>query len=275
LVLPAYAVEHKNLDGGKDREEKPMKKKHGIFFGFAVLIIAVIFTLAGCEDPNGGGGDDDSWPPSSELSTFLLGGWTQPDGISGITWGYLPGTAEMHLQIQFSGASAQTADAINDYLTSNGYPFSYGSPIASGPTHYHSVFENGSDATYNYVVNYTFDVPGGGGIQLMKELKGGGDGGGSSFTISGYTGDITWVVYAHTDANITTASGLLNATTLKATGAIAADGTVTWIPNVNPFTGSYTLYLVKQGGDIWKTPSPITITTGNGTVAYSSFVDVP
>jgi Zn/Cd-binding protein ZinT len=34
-----------------------MKKKHGIFFGFAVLLIAVILTLAGCD--NGGGDDDD------------------------------------------------------------------------------------------------------------------------------------------------------------------------------------------------------------------------
>jgi Zn/Cd-binding protein ZinT len=33
-----------------------MKKRHGVFFGFAVLLIAAIFTVTGC-DP--GGGDDD------------------------------------------------------------------------------------------------------------------------------------------------------------------------------------------------------------------------
>jgi Zn/Cd-binding protein ZinT len=33
-----------------------MKKRHGVFFGFAVLLITAIFTLAGC-DNNGGDGD--------------------------------------------------------------------------------------------------------------------------------------------------------------------------------------------------------------------------
>jgi Zn/Cd-binding protein ZinT len=35
-----------------------MKKRHGVFFGFAVLLITAIFTLAGC-DTGGGGGNDD------------------------------------------------------------------------------------------------------------------------------------------------------------------------------------------------------------------------
>jgi hypothetical protein len=48
---------HKNFDGGKDRKEKTMKKRHSVFFGFAVLLIAAIFTLAGCEH---GPGDDGS-----------------------------------------------------------------------------------------------------------------------------------------------------------------------------------------------------------------------
>jgi hypothetical protein len=60
-MLPACAVDIKKLDGGKDRKEKTMKKKHGVFFGFAVLLIAAMFTLAGCGDngdptsPGGGG----------------------------------------------------------------------------------------------------------------------------------------------------------------------------------------------------------------------------
>jgi Zn/Cd-binding protein ZinT len=36
-----------------------MKKKHGVLVGFVVLLIATIFTAAGC-DSNGGGGGDDS-----------------------------------------------------------------------------------------------------------------------------------------------------------------------------------------------------------------------
>jgi hypothetical protein len=37
-----------------------MKKRHGVFFGFAVLLITAIFTLAGC-DTNGGDSVDDLW----------------------------------------------------------------------------------------------------------------------------------------------------------------------------------------------------------------------
>jgi hypothetical protein len=55
LNIPQY------YDGGKDRKEKPMKKKHGVFFGFAILLIAAMFTVAGCGDngdPAGVGGPD-------------------------------------------------------------------------------------------------------------------------------------------------------------------------------------------------------------------------
>jgi hypothetical protein len=44
------------FDGGKDRKGDTMKKKHGVFFGFAVLMIAAIFTVAGCAT-NGGDSD--------------------------------------------------------------------------------------------------------------------------------------------------------------------------------------------------------------------------
>jgi hypothetical protein len=60
---------HKNLDGGKDRKGKTMKKRHGVFFGFAVLLITAIFTLAGCDTS---GGDDGNDPSLGE--TFTLNG---------------------------------------------------------------------------------------------------------------------------------------------------------------------------------------------------------
>ena len=47
-----------------------MKKRHGVFFGFAVLLITAIFTLAGC--PTDGGGGDDNGPGLGE--TFTLNG---------------------------------------------------------------------------------------------------------------------------------------------------------------------------------------------------------
>jgi hypothetical protein len=36
-----------------------MKKKHGIFFGISVSLIAVIFILAVYDNPAGGGGEND------------------------------------------------------------------------------------------------------------------------------------------------------------------------------------------------------------------------
>jgi hypothetical protein len=62
--------EHKNLDGGKDRKEKTMKKRHGLFFGFAVLMITAIFTLTGCDTS---GGDDDIW--LKDLQNPFIGKW--------------------------------------------------------------------------------------------------------------------------------------------------------------------------------------------------------
>jgi hypothetical protein len=35
-----------------------MKTKHGIFFGFAVMLAAAIFTFAGCENDGGSSGSD-------------------------------------------------------------------------------------------------------------------------------------------------------------------------------------------------------------------------
>ena len=106
------------------------------------------------------------------MSKFLLGGWTQPAGLSGINWGYTINTSEyLVFQIQFTGVTTATADAINDYLTSvaGGYQYSTGFPIVEDQ-HYHSVFEK-EDATYTYTVNYTFNVPGGGGIQFFRLSK--------------------------------------------------------------------------------------------------------
>jgi hypothetical protein len=52
---------HKQIDGGKDRKETTMKKRHGVFFGFAVLLITAIFTLAGCDTD---GSSNDGFAPS-------------------------------------------------------------------------------------------------------------------------------------------------------------------------------------------------------------------
>jgi hypothetical protein len=58
----------KKLDGGKDRKEKTMKRKHGVFFGFAVLMIAAMFTVAGCGDSGSG---DPTTPPGGATTVKL------------------------------------------------------------------------------------------------------------------------------------------------------------------------------------------------------------
>jgi hypothetical protein len=68
-VLPAWAVNIK-IAGGHTHKEKTMKKKHGVFFGFAVLMTAAIFTLTGCSDTGGG---DDVW--LADLSNPFIGKW--------------------------------------------------------------------------------------------------------------------------------------------------------------------------------------------------------
>jgi predicted small secreted protein len=63
-----------------------MKRKHGTFFGITVLLVAVMFTLAGCDNSTGGGGGGgltwDDWEanavdqghtagwPTSQISTY-------------------------------------------------------------------------------------------------------------------------------------------------------------------------------------------------------------
>jgi hypothetical protein len=47
-----------------------MKKRHGVFFGFAVLLITAIFTFTGCDNNSGG---DDVW--LADLSNPFIGKW--------------------------------------------------------------------------------------------------------------------------------------------------------------------------------------------------------
>jgi Zn/Cd-binding protein ZinT len=42
------------LTAGKTAKETTLKKKHGVFFDFVVLMTAAIFTLAGCDNSNSG-----------------------------------------------------------------------------------------------------------------------------------------------------------------------------------------------------------------------------
>jgi hypothetical protein len=52
-----------------------MKKKYGVFFGFAVLLIAVLFTLTGCGDKDSGDptGPSEDDPPETKIYSVTIG----------------------------------------------------------------------------------------------------------------------------------------------------------------------------------------------------------
>ena len=106
--------------------------------------------------------------------------------------------------------------------------------------------------------------------------KGGNGGGGETgFTITGYTGGANYTVYACTSASFTNATDIImNNISSGGNGDIKADGTVEW--NKVPSNGSYTLYILETGSAnvTKKTSSTVTITNGNGIVAYSAFVNM-
>jgi hypothetical protein len=49
-----------------------MKTKHGIFFGFAVMLAAAVFTLAGCGNPGSGGGSSVTYTGTANGSKYEL-----------------------------------------------------------------------------------------------------------------------------------------------------------------------------------------------------------
>jgi hypothetical protein len=140
-ALAAQAVKDTNFC----IKEQKMKTRHNVFFGFAVLMIAAIFTLAGCDNGNSpgtdpgngngngnGGGQQSSWPSSTILAEYGLSGMTAPAGVTNIT--YSIATVGGHsLTIYFTGSSASDAPVKNGF-TSSGWTedndASYGEIIA-------------------------------------------------------------------------------------------------------------------------------------------------
>jgi hypothetical protein len=97
---------------------------------FIVVALLLVIILAGCnpgdnsdDDYNPYGDMGNSWPSSSTLSTYGLGGMGQPAGISDITWlEYDHYTAYEYpvIYIGFTGTAA-TDTAIRNYFSSNGW----------------------------------------------------------------------------------------------------------------------------------------------------------
>lgn len=95
---------------------------------------------------------------------------------------------------------------------------------------------------------------------------------GDGFTISGYTGSSGATLYASTNASITDVVSLMFNT--AGSGVIQQNGKIIWVdPSTGP-NGTFTLYIVSAATLTKKTSSAVTITNGNGTVAYANFVNI-
>jgi hypothetical protein len=110
-----------------------MKKKHGVFFGFAVLLIAAIFTLAGCDNGTGGGDDNNNnnnnnnnngftagWPPASVLTAYGLSAISAPTDATNVEYQVVDDGVNDGLLINFHGSSAHDT-VIGTWFTSNSW----------------------------------------------------------------------------------------------------------------------------------------------------------
>jgi hypothetical protein len=118
------------------------KRKNGKKM-FAALLLGslLVFTLVGCDNGNGEPnnpynpynpyGDEGIGWPSSKLSTYGLGGMSQPSGMSNIEWWeleYYTGYDYPVIYITFSGTAA-TDTSIQQYFSGSGWTadgYSYG-----------------------------------------------------------------------------------------------------------------------------------------------------
>jgi hypothetical protein len=112
------------------------KRKNGktVFAVMALLLgVVMVFTLIGCDNGNGGNenngnpynpyGDEGTGWLSSKLSTYGLGGMSQPSGMSNIEWWeyeHYTGYEYPVIYITFNG-TANTNTAIQQYFSNNGW----------------------------------------------------------------------------------------------------------------------------------------------------------
>jgi uncharacterized lipoprotein YehR (DUF1307 family) len=232
-----------------------LKKK---LFGMMTLIVAVmlVFSLVACGDDGDGNGG----------------------GAQTVTYIGYAGTEKYTLKITEDTAryAAQTGDA---------YELSVGSKKSTGTVNNVSgsvlTLAPSSGSTFTATVSGTnitamsgtITYDGNGGTETAPAtLAATPSGSGSGFSISGYpTATSGMALYVSSNANITDLNTLnLNFVGL---GTIDLTGNVTW--TLTPPNGTYTLYIVRSPDEItMKTTSTVTITNGNGTVAYSAFADI-
>jgi hypothetical protein len=263
-----------------------MTKKNHFLRNVATIVACLAASLvvfSGCDkDPDP---TSDEWVTDVELAKFKLEGWGKPEGLSDIVWANQINTPDLyHTTVSFSGVTTATAKSINDYLTSHGYTYANGLPTESQDGHYHSVFER-HEVEYVYVVNYTFDVPGGGGIQLMRQTKdsdSGNDGGGGgngdittgyTLTLNNFSGNVAALTvynYAGMVSNSVELAPVAGSADIVATAA--NDGVVTSPVELRFLTASTTgTYLVVAGSaDAMKCFAQVPFVNGDAVIDWNS-----
>ena len=119
-----YKVNIAALDGKKYfYKERFMQRKKGLF-GCAVLVIAALFTMAGCGKTT----EHTDWPGSAILAEYGISGMTAPTGVTDMvisvkTAGKILKLAKLEndvLTIKFTGTAAHD-EPINAWFTNNGW----------------------------------------------------------------------------------------------------------------------------------------------------------
>jgi hypothetical protein len=105
-----------------------MNKKHGLFIGFAVLLLTVMFMAAGCDNPTGGGAGSivGKWKlaanPNSSVVEFTNNNTVVTANVnSNITYTY-DGTTLTLSQGSYSFSGTATITNSGNTLTLGGFP---------------------------------------------------------------------------------------------------------------------------------------------------------
>ena len=118
----------------------------------------------------------------------------------------------------------------------------------------------------------TFILGAGTGVEAAYTKTNIGISSNDGFNVTGYSGSGSQILYASANAGINDLATLM--TNQSGYGVISSSGKVTWAEPATGPSGTYTLYIVSGSSLLKKTSSPVEITNGNGTIAYTAFVDI-
>jgi hypothetical protein len=201
-----------------------MKRKHSVFFGFAVLIIAAIFTLAGCDTGTSSG----NFIPVTNITD-------------------LPVIALLNTGLSLSG-TVEPAGATNKTITWSGDDVTNGvfNASSTGESTVTATIANGSSESSSYTKTFTIDV----WPTSTTSAEGTWTNGQKTFIITGNTWQINGV-YGLPGADVPWSKGIVvavDATTYKVQVTSVYLQDLQWHPWYLYQTGTWSF---TDGGNTW------------------------